>query len=80
MEVQRSEDSFVVQQAFVLRINICGKNRQLLVAAKRQNVKILNQVSLRMTYMIFLQIRIRMFQYERLVFSHSDVIRQKTND
>ena len=28
-------DSFVVQQTFVLRMNICGKNRQLLVAAKR---------------------------------------------
>jgi len=30
-----SYDSFVVNQTFVLRINICGKNRQLLVAAKR---------------------------------------------
>jgi len=30
-----SYDSFVVQQTFVLRINICGENRQLLVAAKR---------------------------------------------
>ena len=30
-----SYDSFVVQQIFVLRMNICGKNRQLLVAAKR---------------------------------------------
>jgi hypothetical protein len=28
-----SYDSFVVNQTFVLRINICGKNRQLLVAA-----------------------------------------------
>jgi len=28
-------DSFVVQQTFVLRMNICGKNRQLLAAAKR---------------------------------------------
>jgi hypothetical protein len=26
-----SYDSFVVQQTFVLRINICGKNRQLLL-------------------------------------------------
>ncbi len=33
-----SYDSFVVQQTFVLRMNICGKNRQLLVAAKRQTV------------------------------------------
>ncbi|MFN4854522.1 MAG: hypothetical protein ACK5JC_08910, partial [Bacteroidota bacterium] len=32
-------DSFVVAQTFVLRMNICGKNRQLLVAAKRQAVK-----------------------------------------
>jgi hypothetical protein len=30
-----SYDSFVVQQTFVFRMNICGKNRQLLVAAKR---------------------------------------------
>ena len=30
-----SYDSFVVQQTFVLRMHICGKNRQLLVAAKR---------------------------------------------
>jgi hypothetical protein len=30
-----SYDSFVVKQTFVLRMNICGKNRQLLLAAKR---------------------------------------------
>ena len=30
-----SYDSFVVAQTFVLRKNICGKNRQLLVAANR---------------------------------------------
>ena len=30
-----SYDSFVVNQTLVLRMNICGKNRQLLVAAKR---------------------------------------------
>jgi hypothetical protein len=30
-----SYDSFVVNQTFVLRMNICGKNRQLLVAPKR---------------------------------------------
>ena len=30
-----SYDSFVVAQTFVLRMDICGKNRQLLVAAKR---------------------------------------------
>jgi hypothetical protein len=30
-----SYDSFVVAQTFVLRLNIWGKNRQLLVAAKR---------------------------------------------
>jgi len=30
-----SYESFVVQQTLVLRMNICGKNRQLLVAAKR---------------------------------------------
>ena len=30
-----SYDSFVVNQTFVLRMNICGKNRHLLVAAKR---------------------------------------------
>jgi len=30
-----SYDSFVVAQTFVLRMNICSENRQLLVAAKR---------------------------------------------
>ena len=30
-----SYDSFVVQQTFVLRMNICDKNRQHLVAANR---------------------------------------------
>ena len=30
-----SYDSFVVAQTFVLHMNICGKNRQLLVAATR---------------------------------------------
>jgi predicted glycosyltransferase len=35
LAVQCSADSFVVNQTLVLRINICGKNRQLLVAAKR---------------------------------------------
>ena len=30
-----SADTFVVNQTLVLRINICGENRQLLVAAKR---------------------------------------------
>jgi len=30
-----SYDSFVAQQIFVLCMNICGKKRQLLLAAKR---------------------------------------------
>ena len=30
-----SYDSFVFQSTFVLRMNICGENRQLLLAAKR---------------------------------------------
>jgi len=30
-----SYESFVVQQTLVLRMSICGKNRQLLVAANR---------------------------------------------
>lgn len=30
-----SKDSFVVNQSFVLRINICGKSPALRVAAKR---------------------------------------------
>jgi len=33
--VQCSADTFVVNQTLVLRINICGKIRQLLVAANR---------------------------------------------
>jgi len=35
LAVQYSADTFVVNQTLVLRINICGKNRQLLVAANR---------------------------------------------
>jgi len=35
LAVQWSADTFVVNQTLVLRINICGENRQLLVAAKR---------------------------------------------
>ena len=35
LAVQCSEDTFVGNQSLVLRINICGQNRQLLVAAKR---------------------------------------------
>jgi len=35
LAVQCSADTFVVNQTFVLRINICGENRQLLVAANR---------------------------------------------
>jgi len=34
-----SYDSFVVKQTLVLRINICGENRHLRQAAKRQAVK-----------------------------------------
>ena len=33
--VQFSEDSFVVNQSLVLRINICGENRHLRQARKR---------------------------------------------
>jgi len=35
LAVQCSAETLVVNQTLVLRINICGKNRQLLVAAKR---------------------------------------------
>ena len=35
LAVQCSADTFVVNQSLVLRINICGENRHLLVAAKR---------------------------------------------
>ena len=33
--VQCSADTFVVNQSLVLRINICGKSRHLLLAANR---------------------------------------------
>jgi hypothetical protein len=33
--VQCSAETFVVNQSFVLRINICGENRHLRQAAKR---------------------------------------------
>jgi len=39
LAVQCSADTFVVNQTLVLRMNIWGENRQLLVAAKRQAVK-----------------------------------------
>ena len=35
LAVQCSADTFVVNQSLVHRINICGENRQLLVAANR---------------------------------------------
>ena len=35
-----SYDSFVVAETFVLRMNICGKNRQLLVAANRYETSV----------------------------------------
>ena len=37
--VQCSADTFVVNQTLVLRINICGENRHLRQARKRQAVK-----------------------------------------
>ena len=37
--VQCSADTFVVNQSLVLRINICGENRHLRQARKRQAVK-----------------------------------------
>jgi hypothetical protein len=38
--VQCSADSFLVNQTLVLRINICGENRHLRQAAKRQDVNL----------------------------------------
>jgi hypothetical protein len=35
LAVQCSADTFVVAESFVLRMKICGKNCQLLVAANR---------------------------------------------
>jgi hypothetical protein len=37
--VQYSADTFVVSQSLVLRINICGENRHLRQARKRQTVQ-----------------------------------------
>ena len=37
--VQCSADTFVVNQSLVLRISICGENRHLRQAAKRQTVQ-----------------------------------------
>ena len=39
--VQCSADTFVVNQSLVLRINICGENRQLLVAANRWKLNLM---------------------------------------
>jgi hypothetical protein len=38
LAVQCSADKFVVAESLVLRMNICGKNPPLLLAAKRQTV------------------------------------------
>jgi len=35
LAAQYSADTFLVNQTLVLRMNICGENRQLLVAANR---------------------------------------------
>jgi len=35
LAVQYSAETFVVNQTLVLRINICGENRQFLIAANR---------------------------------------------
>jgi len=35
LAVYCSAETFVINQSLFLRINICGKNRQLLVAANR---------------------------------------------
>jgi hypothetical protein len=43
LAVQCSADTFVVNQNLVFRINICGKNRQLLVAANRYAIFYDNQ-------------------------------------
>lgn len=44
LAVKCSADTFVVKQSFVLSINICGKNRQLLLAANTlKNPNNLNQ-------------------------------------
>jgi len=39
-----SYDSFVVKQTFVLRMNICGKNRQLLLAANRVCLELIRKI------------------------------------
>jgi hypothetical protein len=39
-----SYESFVVKETFVLRMNICGENRQLLLAAKRYKVLLLTSI------------------------------------
>jgi len=38
LAVQHSAVTFVVKKSLFLYINICGENRQLLVAANRQTV------------------------------------------
>jgi hypothetical protein len=67
LAVQCSADSFVVNQTLVLRINICGENRQLLVAANRykmlgysthrlENGKIIEDWVVRDTYGLMIQL------------------------
>jgi len=44
LAVQCSADAFAVNQTFVLRMNICGENGQLLVAENRCGPFILGQI------------------------------------
>jgi hypothetical protein len=57
LAVQCYAESFVVSESFVLRINICGKNRQLLLAVFRyRQIKELaeNQENRQIKLLIFL--------------------------
>jgi len=49
LAVPCSADTFVVNQSLVLYINICGKNRQLLVAANRYRKPYDNSANIKLT-------------------------------
>ena len=61
--VSFSADTFVVNQSLVLRINICGENRHLRQARKRQAVKKLTFKKISDFFVVYISNRLRYFRF-----------------
>ena len=72
--VQFSADTFVVDQSLALRFNICGKNRQLLLAANCQVVKKLPCIDQIFGYLSDKNFIYAILKGSVLVYSHSAVM------